>query len=120
MRGIRATGISTSHTVRGECISMDLVQQVLPAFLVGTRNTLLYCISAFPLAVLLGMFLSLLADSRITWFRVPARNFSEVMRGTPFLAQIYILHYGLGGLLSGYGPIRLDNPPSAGITAFPV
>lgn len=97
---------------------MDLIQQVLPAFLVGTLNTLIYCASAFPLAVLLGMILALMAGSRITWFRVPARTFIEVMRGTPFLAQIYILYYGLGGLLANHGLIYLDNPMSAGITAL--
>ena len=51
---------------------MDLIQQALPEFLVGARNTLIYCVSAFPLALLLGLILALMSSSRIIWLRGPA------------------------------------------------
>jgi His/Glu/Gln/Arg/opine family amino acid ABC transporter permease subunit len=97
---------------------MDIVQQLLPAFLVGARNTLIYCIASFPLALLLGLILALMANSRVTWFRVPARTFIEIIRATPILAQMFILYYGLGTLLANYGLVNLDNSWSAGIAAL--
>lgn len=97
---------------------MDTVRQVLPAFLLGAANTLIYCVSAFPLALALGMALALMARSRVTWFRVPARTFIEVIRATPILAQMFLLYYGLGGVLAGYGQQNLVNSWSAGIAAL--
>lgn len=98
--------------------SMDEVLSVLPAFLVGALNTLIYCVSAFPLALLFGMILAFMARSRITWFRVPARTFIEVIRATPILAQMFILYYGLGTILATYGLQNLVNSWSAGIAAL--
>src|SRR5437879_10387943 len=97
---------------------MDLIQQALPAFLVGAGHTLLYCISAFPLALLLGGLLALLASSKLSWLRVPARSCIEIIRATPILAQVFLLYYGLGGVLAAYGLQHLLNPWSAGIAAL--
>lgn len=97
---------------------MDAVRQVLPTFLLGAANTLIYCVSAFPLALALGIALALMVRSRVTWFRVPARTFIEVIRATPILAQMFLLYYGLGGILAVYGLQNLVNSWSAGIAAL--
>jgi His/Glu/Gln/Arg/opine family amino acid ABC transporter permease subunit len=83
---------------------MDVVWSTVPAFLLGARNTLLYCLISFPLALALGMLLALMYGSPIIWLRGPARIFIEVIRGTPIVAQIFIVYYGLGALLANLNP----------------
>lgn len=98
---------------------MDLFWRALPAFLVGALNTILYCISSFPLALLIGLLLALMSSSRFTWFRVPARTFIELFRGTPMIAQLFILYYGVGAFLGNYAPTQnLVNSWTAGIAAL--
>ncbi|SRR5579883_1382879 len=94
---------------------MDLVWQALPAFLLGTRDTIIYCVAAFLLALLFGLPLALLANSRLLWLRGPARTVIELIRGTPIIAQIFIVYYGLGAILASYHLASLINSWSAGI-----
>ncbi|GCE27374.1 glutamine ABC transporter permease [Dictyobacter alpinus] len=83
---------------------MDVIWPALPAFLVGARNTIFYCVAAFPLALLLGLLLALMDESRFIWLSNPARIFIEVVRGTPIVAQIFIVYYGLGAILASLHP----------------
>lgn len=96
---------------------MDLIQQALPQFLLGTRNTIIYCVTSFPLALLLGLVLALMKSSRFVWLSTPAKIFIEVIRSTPFITQLFILYYGVGALLTNVDPY-LDNAWSAGIVAL--
>src|SRR5215471_2917421 len=88
---------------------MDLIQQALPDFLHGVLNTIIYCVTSFPLA--------LLKSSSFTWLSTPAKIFIEVVRSTPFITQIFILYYGIGALLTNINPY-LINAWSAGIAAL--
>jgi His/Glu/Gln/Arg/opine family amino acid ABC transporter permease subunit len=98
---------------------MDLFWRALPAFLVGTRNTLFYCLASFPLALLLGMPLALMSNSRFTWLRVPSRTFIEIFRGTPMIAQLFIIYYAVGAFLAAYPPTHAwVNSWTAGIAAL--
>jgi His/Glu/Gln/Arg/opine family amino acid ABC transporter permease subunit len=97
---------------------MSLIQQVLPFFLIGARNTLIYCFVSFPLALLLGLLLALMRSSRIAWFSSPAKIFIEVIRGTPIIAQIFLIYYGIGAALSDYNLAYLDNAWVAGIAVL--
>ena len=97
---------------------MDLIQQSLPDFLEGLKGTILYCVSSFPLALLLGLILALMSSSRPTWLRIPARTFIEIVRSTPMLAQLFILYYGVGALLVLLNLPSLDNPWTAGIASL--
>ncbi|HTK10357.1 MAG TPA: amino acid ABC transporter permease [Ktedonobacteraceae bacterium] len=99
---------------------MDLAVRAFPAFLSGAINTVLYCISSFPLALLLGLLLSVLSNSRFTWLRVPTRTFIEIIRGTPMIAQIFILYYGIGAILGVYGLAGLINSWTAGIASLAI
>lgn len=99
---------------------MDLIQKYLPDFLVAARNTLIYCVSSFPLALLLGLILALMRSSRILWLKGPARIFIEVIRGTPIIAQLFILYYGVGAILLNYRLESFDNDWSAGIAVLAI
>jgi His/Glu/Gln/Arg/opine family amino acid ABC transporter permease subunit len=99
---------------------MDLIQQALPDFLVGVRNTIIYCVSAFPLALLLGLILALMSSSRIIWLRGPARIYIEIIRGTPFIVQLFILYYAVGAIMLTVNLETLDNAWTAGIAVLAI
>lgn len=97
---------------------MGLIQLWLPAFLVGARNTLIYCVISFPLALLIGMILSLMKGSRFVWLRMPAHIFIEAFRNTPIITQIFLLYYGVGAILANYNLSQFDNSWVAGVTCL--
>ncbi len=97
---------------------MSLALQHLPQFLVGARNTLIYCFASFPLALLFGLILALMRNSRIAWLRSPARIFIEVIRGTPLITQLFLIYYGLGAVLVNYDLAVYDNAWVAGIVVL--
>ncbi len=94
---------------------MASLSTVLPDFLNGAKNTVIFCITSFPLALLLGLLLALMSNSRITWLKVPARIYVEVIRSTPMIAQIFIIYFGLSGLLAASGLAVYVNTWTAGI-----
>lgn len=97
---------------------MDVAVHALPAFLIGARNTLIYCVISFPLALLLGLLLSLMRSSRIAWLRTPSRIFIEVMRGTPILTQLFLIYYGVGAILANYNLAKFDDSWRAGVAVL--
>src|SRR5579883_1271916 len=74
---------------------MDLLMTWLPAFLVGARNTLIYCCISFPLALLLGLMLAEMKNARYVWLSMPAKLFIEAFRNTPIITQIFLIYYGV-------------------------
>jgi len=106
---------------------MALIQQALPDFLDGTRNTIIYCVSSFSLALLFGLILALMDSSRFVWLKAPARIYIEVIRSTPMIAQIFLIYYGLSALLFDLDvnfPVlnlaQYDNAWVAGIAALTI
>ncbi len=97
---------------------MDLILRTLPDFLDGFKNTIIYCVVSFALALLLGFLLALMSNSRILWLNTPARIFIEVVRSTPMIAQIFLLYFGLSTFLAIYGLASYDNAWTAGIATL--
>ena len=97
---------------------MDLFLSALPDFLNAAVGTILYCITSFPLALLLGLILALMKSSRFVWLSAPANIFIEVMRSTPIITQIFLLYYGVGAVLVNYNLAYIDNAWFAGITSL--
>jgi len=97
---------------------MNLILQNLPDFLIGARNTLIYCVASFPLALLIGLILALMKSSRFTWLNTPAKIFIEVVRSTPIITQLFLVYYGLGAVLANYDLAYLLNAWVAGITVL--
>ena len=96
---------------------MQIILSV-PTFLRGALNTLLYCAASFPIALLVGLFLMMMTQSRFIWLRMPARIFIEVMRGTPMITQILLLYYGVGALLLNFNLSTLANAWVVGIVSL--
>src|SRR5436853_5440365 len=97
---------------------MNFILQNLPDFLIGARNTLIYCAASFPLALLIGMLLALMKSSRFAWLNMPAKIFIEVVRSTPIIAQLFLVYYGLGAVLANYDLAYLLNSWVAGIAVL--
>src|SRR5712671_1524021 len=97
---------------------MSIVLQNLPAFLIGARNTLIYCFISFPLALLIGLTLALMKNSRFVWLSTPSKIFIEVVRSTPIITQIFLLYYGIGAILANYNLAQYVNAWVAGIAAL--
>lgn len=78
---------------------LDIVIDYLPFFLKGTMWTILLSILGILLGTILGLFIGLgkMVNSKI--FRLPFIWYINVFRGTPFIVQIMILHYGLMPLI---------------------
>lgn len=72
----------------------------------------------FPLALILGLILALMSNSRIIWLKGPARIFIEAVRNTPIVVQLFILYYGIGALLLNVHMELLDNSWTAGIAVL--
>jgi len=97
---------------------MDIILQNLPAFLIGARNTLIYCFISFPLALLIGLILALMKSSRFAWVSTPSKIFIEVVRSTPIITQIFLVYYGIGAVLANYNLAQYDNAWVAGIATL--
>lgn len=97
---------------------MDIILQNLPAFLIGARNTLIYCFISFPMALLIGLLLALMKSSPFAWLSTPAKIFIEAVRSTPIITQIFLLYYGIGAILANYNLAQYDNAWVAGIAAL--
>jgi polar amino acid transport system permease protein len=67
----------------------------LPFLLEGIKYTVGITALAMAIALILGLFVSLLRLSGSRWLSVPALIYTEVFRGTPFLVQIVWFFYAL-------------------------
>ena len=108
-------------------MNFNIILQALPDFLDGLKNTVIYCISSFALALLFGLILALMSSSRFIWLRGPARIYIEVIRSTPMIAQIFLIYYGLSTILYNLSNLfpnsnlaALDNAWTAGIAALAI
>jgi len=72
---------------------------VLPDLLDGFKNTIIYCVVSFALALMFGLLLALMSNSQHRWLRGPARIYIEVIRSTPMIAQIFLIYYGVSTIL---------------------
>ncbi|NIR31391.1 MAG: ectoine/hydroxyectoine ABC transporter permease subunit EhuD [Gammaproteobacteria bacterium] len=70
------------------------VWDVMPALLRAAGITLEATITAYILALIIGLVLALLRRSPTRWISTPAREVIEFLRSTPPLVQIYFIYFG--------------------------
>jgi polar amino acid transport system substrate-binding protein len=73
-------------------------------FLEASLVTLLVSVGAMALAIPLGMMLALGRLYGPRWMGALTTAYVELLRGTPVLLQLYVLYYGLAGVLK-LGPL---------------
>jgi His/Glu/Gln/Arg/opine family amino acid ABC transporter permease subunit len=61
-----------------------------------------------------------MCSSRFVWLRVPARTYIEIIRGTPMIAQLFIIYYAFGAIVANLGFPSLINSLTAGIASLAI
>ncbi|MEH7125844.1 amino acid ABC transporter permease [Bacillus sp. JJ1773] len=74
-------------------IKFDLIINSLPVLLKGAMITLQMSILAIIIGTLCGLLLAIFLLSNNKFLEVPTRIFINLMRGIPFLIQIFIVYY---------------------------
>lgn len=83
---------------------VEAVARYLPFLLRGITVTLQFTVLSFVLGSVLGLVFALGRISRNPVLRVPCRAYIDFIRGTPLLAQIYLVHFGFPQMF-GYKPV---------------
>lgn len=68
---------------------------ILPILLRGMVVTIQATLLGFVVAAILGLILAALKSARSRWISWPARVFTEFLRDTPLLVQLFFLYYVL-------------------------
>ena len=91
---------------------MDVIVPYLPALFTGTITTLWLSVATLSLALVVGLVVALGRLSRRRVLRTVSRAYTDLIRGTPALIQIFYIYFGLPQL-----GINIDAIP-AGIIAL--
>lgn len=69
-----------------------------PDFIKGTKTTLWISLLSLILALILGLLIALMRTWPLKICRIAARGYTDVIRGTPALIQIFFIYFGLPAL----------------------
>ena len=90
----------------------SLILNSFPLLLRGAGLTLEITALSVGLGLVLGLFLGLGQLSSLAIFRIPAKIYVDVIRGTPLLIQIFIIYFALPAVIG-----RRIDPFVAAVTA---
>lgn len=76
----------------------DLLQRYGPRMLDGLVITIKLVALSFTLGMVLGLFLAIGRMSKVKLVQYSCRTYIYFFRGSPLLAQLFLLYYGLGSL----------------------
>ena len=79
--------------------------EIFPVLLRATGMTIQVMIGALIVALILGLAVALMRISTFKLLRYPALFYTDVMRGTPALVQIFIIYFGLSDLGIEFDPV---------------
>ncbi|MFT8340922.1 amino acid ABC transporter permease [Clostridium beijerinckii] len=83
-------------------MKFSFINQYYSFFLIGTKVTIILAVIAVIFGTILGVGLTLLRRSRFVLIKIIGDAYVEFIRGTPLLAQIYIIYIGVPIILSGF------------------
>jgi len=79
--------------------------EILPVLWFATGMTVVVTIGALIVALLLGLAIALMRISRVRPVRWVALVYTDVLRGTPALVQLFIIYFGLSDLGLEFDPV---------------
>ena len=82
-------------------LNFSFIGQYYQFFLIGTYYTIVLAAAAVVLGSILGVVLTLLRRSRFKIIKLLGDIYVEFVRGTPLLAQVYIIYIGVPMLFNG-------------------
>jgi polar amino acid transport system substrate-binding protein len=95
----RALADSSARRAAGAAESVRSVRSYLPALLRAAGVTLLLSCLAMAIAVAVGIAVAAGRVYGSPLLRAPLAIYVEVIRGTPVLLQLFVLYYGLAGIV---------------------
>jgi His/Glu/Gln/Arg/opine family amino acid ABC transporter permease subunit len=81
----------------------NTIAQALPVLIQGAGVTVMLAAFGTILGMMLGTILGIARLSSNKFISVAARCYIDFVRGTPLLVQIFIIYFGLPGLIKGLG-----------------
>ncbi len=75
-------------------MDFNLMIESIPKLLKGTLLTMELVTLAMVLGLMIAIPLALLRTSKLPWLKIPAYGYIYFLRGTPQLAQIFLVYYG--------------------------
>ena len=78
---------------------------IFPVLVNAAAMTVQVTIGALIVALVLGLILAFMRISRLRILRYPALVYTDLMRGTPALVQIFIIYFGLSDLGIEFDPV---------------
>lgn len=79
--------------------------EIFPVLWWATGMTVKVTLGALVVALLLGLVVALMRISSFKWIRWIALIYTDVLRGTPALVQLFIIYFGLSDLGVEFDPI---------------
>lgn len=79
----------------------ELYQRIIVSLVAAVPVTLVLTLLSAAIGNSLAVPVALARNSKNPFFWLPSATFIFVMRGTPLLAQTYLIYYGIGELLPG-------------------
>lgn len=79
--------------------------EILPVLWFATGMTVVVTAGALIVALILGLLIALMRLSPIRWIRWIALIYTDLLRGTPALVQLFIIYFGLSDLGIEFDPI---------------
>ncbi len=83
----------------------DWLPEILPVLLHATLMTVKVTLGALIVALVLGLFVAVARISPFKIVRYAATVYTDVMRGTPALVQLFIIYFGLSEIGIEFGPV---------------
>src|SRR6187549_2540894 len=79
--------------------------QILPVLWHATGMTVRVTLGAMVVALLLGLLIALMRISPLRPFRYLALAYTDALRGTPALVQLFIIYFGLSDIGIAFDPV---------------
>ncbi len=79
--------------------------EIFPVLWWATGMTVKVTLGALVVALLLGLVVAVMRISSFKWIRWVALAYTDVLRGTPALVQLFIIYFGLSDLGIEFDPI---------------
>lgn len=83
----------------------EWLPKILPVLLDASAMTIKVTLGALLVALALGLVVALMRLSPLRILRYPALLYTDVMRGTPALVQLFIIYFGLSEIGIEFDPV---------------
>lgn len=96
---------------------INVAKEVFPSLLKGLEVTVQVTVLSLAIALVLGLVMCLLGRSEIKVLKLISKFYIWIIRGTPFIVQLFIIYFGIPQLVQSMGgSLRMSSFEAAVIT----